>query len=519
MSRKSTRTVKAIHYTGLDVEEEIVELDTRPAKKRKTNGKRVIGDDDFTNISSGEDDITEFEPTKKRGTKGPKPKDKKLKTKKRSLDDSEVDDELAVAGVSIPHSKSLHNGAKVKPLTGSLLEWFDSVRDTRGMPWRKEYDPSLSEDEKAQRAYEVLVSEIMLQQTQVSTVIRYYNAWLERFPTIKDLADVTDIEEVNALWKGLGYYRRAKALLEASKKVVKDFDGRIPKDVAVMEKEVPGVGRYTAGAVCSIAYGVKAPAVDGNVQRLFSRLLAIHAQPKKAALDLIWNAASKLVETTDRPGDLNQALIELGSTICKPQNPACGNCPLKDGCAAYRLANEKAADTVPDIEDMCNVCEPFPDDGKAVTRFPMKVIKKAQRREASVVTVLQVEFAGEEWLLMSQRPAKGLLAGLWEFPTTDLPEEEPGLPERLKATRTVVKKALPQMVSKDILPVVVGDFLHLFSHIRKTYFVVLVTISLDLLPSANDGSKWVKPDDVGSMNVGKSSEKVWTMISNHLSSI
>ncbi|KAG8918094.1 hypothetical protein FRC00_012883, partial [Tulasnella sp. 408] len=256
--------------------------------------------------------------------------------------------------------------------------------------------------------------------------------------------------------------------------------------------------------------------VDGNVQRLFARLLAIHAQPKKAALDLIWNAASKLVKTTDRPGDLNQAFIELGSTICKPQNPACGSCPLKDGCAAYRLANEEAADSVPDIEDACNVCEPFPDSGSAVTRFPMKVIKKAQRREASVVTVLQVEFAGEEWLLMSQRPAKGLvfrletwvirllyrlglLAGLWEFPTTDLAEEEPGLPEQLKATRAVVKKALPQVASKEVLPVVVGDFLHLFSHIRKTYFVILVTLSLDLLPSANDGAKWVKPDDVGAM--------------------
>ncbi|KAG8898958.1 hypothetical protein FRC00_002107, partial [Tulasnella sp. 408] len=248
MSRKSARTVKVVHYTGLDVEEEIVELDTRPAKKRKPNGKRVIGDDDFTSFSSDDDDIVELEPPNKRVAKGSKPKNKNPKTKKRSRDDSEVDDEVAGVGIVIPHSKSLHNVAKVKPLTGGLLEWFDSVRDTRGMPWRKEYDPSLSEDEKAQRAYEVLVSEIMLQQTQVTTVIPYYNAWLERFPTIKDLADVTDIEEVNALWKGLGYYRRAKALLEASKKVVKDFDGRIPKDVAVMEKEVPGVGRYTAGA-------------------------------------------------------------------------------------------------------------------------------------------------------------------------------------------------------------------------------------------------------------------------------
>ncbi|KAG8989199.1 Mitochondrial carrier protein ymc2 [Tulasnella sp. 427] len=516
MSRKSTRTVKVVQYTGLDVEEEIIELETRPSKKRKTNGKPAIGDEDFTVISS-DDDIVEYAPPSKRTSNRTKPKEKKSKGKKRSLEDSEADDELTLTGVSVPHSKTLHNVGKIKPLMGGLLEWFDSVRDTRGMPWRKEYDPSLSDEEKAQRAYEVLVSEIMLQQTQVTTVIPYYNAWLERFPTIKDLAAVTDIEEVNALWKGLGYYRRAKALLEAAKKVVKNYDGRIPKDVAVMEKDVPGVGRYTAGAVCSIAYGVKAPAVDGNVQRLFARLLAIHAQPKKAALDLIWNAATKLVKTTDRPGDLNQAFIELGSTICKPQNPACGSCPLKDGCAAYRLANEtrltitleeQVEDTLVDIEDMCNVCEPFPDNGRAVTRFPMKVIKKAQRREASVVTVLQVKSGGQEWVLMAQRPAKGLLAGLWEFPTTDLAEEEPGLPEQLKATRAVVKKAVPNADSKEVLPVVVGDFLHLFSHIRKTYIVLLVTLSLDSLPPAKDGAKWVKPDKVSSMNVGKSSEKV-----------
>lgn len=162
---------------------------------------------------------------------------------------------------------------------------------------------------------------------------------METFPTVHALA-AADIEAVNQRWKGLGYYSRAARLLAAAKKVVHELDGQFPSDAATMEKHLPGVGRYTAGAVCSIVYNEQTPAVDGNVQRLFSRLLALHAPLKgnKKPLELIWNAAHKLVEGCLDAGALNQALIELGSTVCKPFNPACGGCPLQGGCAARQLS-------------------------------------------------------------------------------------------------------------------------------------------------------------------------------------
>jgi A/G-specific adenine glycosylase len=164
---------------------------------------------------------------------------------------------------------------------------------------------------------------------------------METFPTVHALA-AADIEAVNQQWKGLGYYSRAARLLGAAKKVVNEFDGKFPCDAASMEKLLPGVGRYTAGAVCSIVYNERTPAVDGNVQRLFSRLLALHAPLKgnnaKEPMGFIWKAAEKLVEGCSCAGALNQALIELGSTVCKPSNPSCGNCPLQQGCAAHELS-------------------------------------------------------------------------------------------------------------------------------------------------------------------------------------
>jgi A/G-specific adenine glycosylase len=255
------------------------------------------------------------------------------------------------------HPSSRHSVAPVLACQPQLLAWYDKAKTLRGMPWRKDHDPDLTPDAQSQRAYEVLTSEIMLQQTQMlvleprlyivilmshsATVIPYYNKWMETFPTVHALA-AADIEAVNQRWKGLGYYSRAARLLAAAKKVVNELGGQFPSDAASMEKLLPGVGRYTAGAVCSIVFNERAPAVDGNVQRLFSRLLALHAPLKgtnaKEPLELIWKAAHKLVKGCSDAGALNQAFIELGSTICKPSNPACGNCPLQKGCAAHQLS-------------------------------------------------------------------------------------------------------------------------------------------------------------------------------------
>ncbi|KAG8890402.1 hypothetical protein FRB98_008977 [Tulasnella sp. 332] len=489
-ARKSTRSRKEVDYGGFDVEldanDNNASSSSRPAKRRKTTTAKTAADADYEGASDTDDLV---------------------------LDDAD----LLPRGTVMPHSRSSHRTDNVVPCIGALLKWFGRVKNTRGMPWRHEYDATLDDEAKAQRAYEVLVSEIMLQQTQVATVIPYYYAWLKRFPTIHDLAAVDDIEEVNALWKGLGYYRRASLLLKGAKKVVDDFDGRIPSDIKVLERDVSAVGRYTAGAVCSIAYGVKAPAVDGNVFRLFSRLLALHAPLKsKPVQDIIWDAASTLVSKTDRPGDLNQAFIELGSTICKPTSPLCGECPLQKGCGAYSLLTKLSEEAVQDIEDACSVCEPFPSTGNTVTRFPMKVAKKKARLEASVVTVIRLGPPGAgRMVLMSQRPAKGLLAGLWEFPTVDL-KEEATMTAQLDATRSVITGLDPGLGDDEesYTPVVLGNFLHLFSHIRKTYYVVCVDFLSAKNMKVGKNSKWVKETDFGSMNVGKGSEKVWEMISH-----
>ncbi|KAG8684849.1 hypothetical protein FRC09_015115 [Ceratobasidium sp. 395] len=458
------------------------------------------------------------------------------------------------------HPTARHNPQRLLPYLPALLDWFEEKRDARGMPWRKLYDPDLTKDQRGQRAYEVLVSEIMLQQTQVATVIPYYNRWLDKFPTLDALA-AADLPAVHALWKGLGYYRRAGFLLAAAKKVKTQYGSHIPEDISIMQKEVPGMGRYTAGAVASIAYGIKAPVqLDGNVQRLLSRALAIHANSKsKQTLDMLWGAATALVEapapaqdsasgnTGARPGNINQALIELGSTLTHLATP--GTCSTAD------------------IEEICKACEPLPTSTHSVTRFPMKVDKKKARVETSVVCAMQwTSSKGEEWWLMTKRPATGLLAGLWEFPTLDLApvsdkaqnttcgisdsESERALRPAVSSTPSMIlpKLLAPSSTRAKIQSSAhIGSVPHIFSHIHKTYEVVHSTIEwnehqppqLSAAPEPDnkktkitkdpktkrkrannqDGeyvppaqALWVLRDEVMSQNVGVGMKKVWDLV-------
>lgn len=242
------------------------------ARRRSDSDASFKGDshdpsspDRALSVSSSSD--SEFEIVESKA----KPKRKATSTTKRSvkkskinLDDSETTS-LPCQDIEDcrPHAASHHSVKTLKTAIPKLLEWFESIREKRQMPWRKPYDPSLTLRQKGQRAYEIWVSEVMLQQTQVTTVIPYWKRWMEKWPTILDLAKA-DLEEVNAAWRGLGYYRRAKNLLLGSQRIAGDakYDGRLPEDPARLEKEVEGVGRYTAGAICSMAYGVKTPIVS-----------------------------------------------------------------------------------------------------------------------------------------------------------------------------------------------------------------------------------------------------------------
>jgi A/G-specific adenine glycosylase len=257
-----------------------------------------------------------------------------------------------------------------------LLEFYR--RQRRDLPWRRTRDP-----------YAIWVSEIMLQQTQVDTVAPRYGRFLAEFPTVAALAASTEARVCEA-WAGLGYYRRARHLHRAAAAILDEHGGVVPRDVATL-MALPGIGRYTAGAIASIAYDVAAPIVDGNVARVFARLFALPGAPNEPRLQKrLWQLAEELVIGA-APGDLNQAIMDLGATVCTPVAPACSRCPLARWCAAKKLGRPE--------------------------RFPEKKARSPVQRLD--LAFAYVEESGGVWLM--QRPLTGLWAGLWEPPSAQGP--------------------------------------------------------------------------------------------------
>ncbi|MGD6943233.1 A/G-specific adenine glycosylase [Cytobacillus gottheilii] len=256
-----------------------------------------------------------------------------------------------------------------------LISWFQ--KEQRELPWRKDKDP-----------YKVWVSEIMLQQTRVDTVIPYFHRFLELFPEVKDLAQAEE-DQVLKAWEGLGYYSRARNLQSAVKEVYEKYGGIVPntpKEISSLK----GVGPYTAGAILSIAYGIPEPAVDGNVMRVFSRILSIWDDIAKPATRKVFETAVRELISHDNPSDFNQALMELGALICTPTSPSCLLCPVRDHCAAFHEGTQH--------------------------ELPIKTKNKKQKHVKMAAAIL-VNDKGE--ILIQKRPAKGLLANLWEFPNVE----------------------------------------------------------------------------------------------------
>lgn len=261
-----------------------------------------------------------------------------------------------------------------------LIMWFHENK--REMPWRKTKDP-----------YKIWVSEIMLQQTQVATVIPYYLRFIERFPTVKDLA-LAHLEEVHRYWQGLGYYRRGENLWKGAKVIQEKWQGKFPLRPEEI-KEIPGIGPYTLGAVCSIAYGLPLPAVDGNVMRVISRWYRISEDIGCAKYRRLFEA-KVLEQMPEDSGSFNQALMELGALICTPKNPKCQECPVKMLCEAHQYHIEE--------------------------EFPVK-LKKVKPIEEEYQVVL-IDKEGK--LGMIKRPAQGLLANLWGLPMLTTQQWEEG---------------------------------------------------------------------------------------------
>ncbi|MCA0984022.1 A/G-specific adenine glycosylase [Halobacillus yeomjeoni] len=253
-----------------------------------------------------------------------------------------------------------------------LIDWFK--KEQRILPWRENQDP-----------YRVWVSEIMLQQTRVDTVIPYFNHFLSKFPTPEALAEAEE-QEVLKAWEGLGYYSRARNLQNAVREVVEQYGGKVPDNPEELGK-LKGVGPYTKGAILSIAYDTPEPAVDGNVMRVLSRILHIEDDiAKQSTRKLFEDLVRELISEED-PSSFNQGLMELGAMICTPKTPSCMLCPVQSECRAF-------------------------DEG-VETELPIKSSKKKQKKSPYLLLLVKNE-TGD--LLIEQRPSEGLLASLWQFP-------------------------------------------------------------------------------------------------------
>jgi A/G-specific adenine glycosylase len=348
------------------------------------------------------------------------------------------------------------SGTGAKAVRRRLLSWYDANR--RDLPWRRTGDP-----------YAIWISESMLQQTRVETVIPYYERFLARFPDPRALADA-ELEEVLELWTGLGYYSRARNLHRAARVLVRDHDGALPGDAESL-RTLPGVGRYTAGAVASIAFDRPEPVVDGNVARVLARLHAIEEDVgASATIRRLWKEAAELA-AGPRPGDLNQALMELGATVCTPRRPRCPICPLARRCAAFREGDPEA--------------------------LPVKAKKSPPRPVRAVAGFVARR---GRWLAV-QRPTEGLLGGLWELPGGEpLPGEEPST-AMVRTLRERTGLAIPGV---DAL----GDVDHVFTHLRLTLHVFRCKPPAGRVRlSGFEDHRWLSPDDFAALPQGGATRK------------
>lgn len=258
-------------------------------------------------------------------------------------------------------------------LANRLLAWY--TLHARDLPWRRTSDP-----------YGIWISEIMCQQTQVKTVIPYWERWMKRFPTIQSLATAPE-QGVLKAWEGLGYYSRARNLQRTAQIIVEEHKGRFPS-IFPEVLALPGIGRYTAGAICSLAFGQPTPILDGNVARVLSRAIGIAGDTKSnSTREQLWAASAALVQQApDRPGALNQSLMELGALVCIPRQPLCGVCPIRLHCYALQHGQTAA--------------------------LPQSAARPKARQRLFLAFILE----HRDKVLIRQRPTGQVNAGLWEFP-------------------------------------------------------------------------------------------------------
>ena len=345
-----------------------------------------------------------------------------------------------------------------------LLHWYRPNK--RSLPWR---------DRMPVDPYAVWVSEIMLQQTRVEAVIPYYERWMELFPTVHALADASEHDVLNA-WEGLGYYSRARNLHKAAKIVAEQYGGELPRNLDELGK-LPGIGRYTLGAIASIAFGIDVPALDGNIKRVYARLFDI-AEPIDTLQGekLLWVLAEKQLPK-GQAGDYNQALMDLGATICIPKNPRCLICPLMKICQARQKGTQNLR--------------------------PVKSPKKAIPHHVHAAGVI----VQDGYVLLARRPSEGLLGGMWEFPNgrvTGDPLE--GLAQALKMGYNLRLRAQRRRIQEPLAIV----------HHGYTHFTVSVYVYRSELVSMPDAEnfKWVALSNLDDFPMGKIDRQIADILRN-----
>jgi len=340
---------------------------------------------------------------------------------------------------------------KSKRIAPRLLAWYR--QNGRILPWRGHPDP-----------YAVWVSEIMLQQTRVEAVVPYFEAWMRRFPTIESLAQASEQEALNA-WEGLGYYSRARNLHQAAKLILEKHGGELPRDLVAL-RQLPGIGRYTAGAIASIAFGLDEATLDGNLRRVFARLFDV-SEPadSPAGEQILWGLAAEHLPR-GQAGDYNQALMDLGATICLPKHPRCPVCPLIELCQARANGTQE--------------------------RRPVLKPKKEIPHYVHAAGIVVRQIDDMLHALLAKRPSKGLLGGMWEFPNARVDGDPAGALESTLETgyRLRVERGEALWTVR-----------HAYTHFRVTVHAFACT--LVEFPAGDKRLEWVKLKELDAYPMGK----------------
>ena len=351
-----------------------------------------------------------------------------------------------MTGAQADSRRRPRNGTPVNRISSKLLKWYS--KNARVLPWRGHPAP-----------YAVWISEIMLQQTRVDAVIPFFERWMQAFPTVQALAKANEQDVLNH-WEGLGYYSRARNLHKAAQVIVEQHGGRLPRSAEELRK-LPGIGRYTAGAIASMAFGLDEPVLDGNLRRVYARLFNVDIPADSSeGEELLWNIAAENLPK-GKAGDFNQAMMDLGATICLPKNPRCLLCPLLGECEAQKLGVQE-----------------------------QRPVLKPKAEVPSVIHAAAV-IVQRGRVLLAKRPSEGLLGGMWEFPNAEVSGDAlKGLAKAIRAGYGLKVRAGEAVATVQ----------HAYSHFRVTVHAYRV----ELVEMSQKGNlKWVKLSELDDLPMGK----------------